>query len=142
MSLRTALIFLFLSLCALACKSPDFINDENDWVLLGGKKVNHLYEKDVFDVKRRDKFTAIRLYTSERNITIKELEIMLINGDILKPSIEPTILRNERSRVIEIAADGRQLEKITIVYRSAGKLFSRKGKVHIGGRLHNPNINY
>lgn len=125
-----------------SCMSPDFINGESGWVLLGERKVNHFYEKDVFRIKSRDKFTAVRLYVSERAVDIKSLEIMLINGDILKPSIESTIRSGDRSRIIDLAADGRQLETITVRYRSEGKLFSHKGKVQIGGRSHNPNDNY
>jgi len=125
-----------------SCMSPDFINGENGWVLLGERKVNHLVEKDVFKIKSRDKFTAVRLYVSEKDVDIKSVEIMLINGDILKPSIESTIRQGDRSRIIDLAADGRQLEKVTIRYRSAGKLFSHKGKVQLGGRPHDPNNNF
>jgi len=135
-------LLLFLSLWTSSCKGPELINGEKGWVLLGEKKVNHLSEKDVFNIKSRDKFTAIRLYASERDIEIKKLEIMLVNGDILKPSIESTIRQNERSRIIDLAAEGRQLEKIIVVYRAEGKVFSHKGKVQIGGRPHNPNDNY
>src|SRR5688572_26382768 len=107
-------ILLFLT---SSCRSPDFINGEKGWVLLGEKKVNHLSDKDVFTIKSRDKFTAIQLYVEDGEIEIKNLEIMLINGDILKPSIESSIGHHGRSRVIDLAADGRQLEKIIIVYR-------------------------
>jgi hypothetical protein len=125
-----------------SCMSPDFINGEKGWVLLGERKVNHLFEKDVFRIKSRDKFTSVRLYVSERDVDIKDVEIMLVNGDILKPSIESTIRQGDRSRIIDLAADGRQLETITVRYRSAGKIFSHKGNVQIGGRPHNPNDNY
>ena len=47
---------------------------------------------------------------------------MLINGDIIKPAIESTIRKDDRSRIIDLAADGRQLEKITVRYRAEGKL--------------------
>jgi hypothetical protein len=125
-----------------SCSPPDFINGENGWVLLGERKVNHLFEKDVFRIKNRDKFTSVRLYVSERDVDIKEVEIMLVNGDVLKSSIETTVRQGDRSRIIDLAADGRQLETITVRYRSSGKLFSHKGKVQIGGRPLNPNDNY
>ena len=71
--------------------SPDLINGDKGWVLLGEKKVNHLVEKDVFQIKSRDKFTAVRLFIHDKDVEIEGLEIMLINGDILKPSIESII---------------------------------------------------
>ena len=136
------ILLVILLVWTSSCRSPDFAGGEKGWVLLGERKANHLADKDVFNIKSRNKFTAIQLYVTERDIEIKDLEIMLINGDVLKPSIETTIRQRERSRIIDLAADGRQLEKITIVYRAEGKLFSRKGKVQIGGRPHNPNDNY
>lgn len=131
-----------LLVCTSSCLSPDFINGDNGWVLLGQRKVNHLFEKDVFKIKSRDKFTSVRLYVSQRDVDIKDVEIMLVNGDILKPAIESTIRQGDRSRIIDLAADGRQLETITVRYRSAGKIFSHKGKVQVGGKPHNPNDNY
>ena len=142
MSGRTCLFACVLLVYTSSCSSPDFINGENGWVLLGERKVNHLFEKDVFRIKSRDKYTALRLYVSERDVDIKSLEIMLVNGDILKPSLESAIRNGDRSRIIDLAADGRQLAAITVHYRSSGKLFSRKGKVQLGGRPHNPNDTY
>jgi len=139
---RIYILSVILLVWTSSCKSPDFAGGEKGWVLLGERKANHLSDKDVFNIQSRNKFMAIQLYVEGRDIEIKDLEIMLINGDVLKPSIETTIRQRERSRIIDLAADGRQLEKITIVYRSHGKLFSRKGKVQIGGRPHNPNDNY
>ena len=142
MHLKIYTFFSILLLWTSSCRSPDFMNGENGWVLLGEKKVNHLSDKDVFNISSRDKFTAIQLYVEKGEIEIKDLEIMLINGDVLKPSIESIIRQHERSRVIDLAADGRQLEKIVIVYRAKGKVFSKKAKVQMGGRPHNPNANY
>ena len=139
---KANILACFLLVYTSSCLSPDFINGENGWVLLGERKVNHLFEKDVCRIKSRDKFTSVRLYVSDRDVDIKAVEIMLVNGDILKPSIESTIRQGDRSRIIDLAADGRQLETITVRYRSAGKIFSHKGKVQIGGRPHNPNDNY
>jgi hypothetical protein len=134
---KKAFILLYsLTLMASSCKSPDFITDETGWVLLGERKVNHLVEKDVFRIKSRDRFTALRLYVKDRDVEIRSVEIMLVNGDILKPSIGSTIQQGERSRMIDLGAEGRQLESVTVKYSADGKIFSRKGKVQLGGRPH------
>ena len=136
------ILFFFVLVWTSSCRGPHLTNGEKGWVLLGERKANHFSDKDVFNVKSRDKFTAIRLYALDRDIEIKKLEVVLVNGDILKPSIESMIRKDERSRIIDLAADGRQLEKIIIVYSSEGKLFRHKGKIQIGGRPHNPNDKY
>ena len=116
-----------------------FIDEEGGWLFLGEEKVNHLREKDVFKIKSREKFTALRLYVKEGDVEIKNVEIMLINGDILKPVIEEKILQGERSRLLELGAEGRQLEQVKVWYRSEGKLFSKKALVQIGGRRYSAN---
>jgi hypothetical protein len=88
---KTYILACVLLVYTPSCLAPDFINGENGWVLLGERKVNHLFEKDVFRIKNRDKFTSLCLYGSERDFDIKEVEIMLVNGDVLKPSIETTV---------------------------------------------------
>lgn len=135
-------VLFFFVLISTSCKGPRLTHGEKGWVLLGERKVSHFSDKDVFKIKSRDKFTAIRLYALERDIEIKRLEVTLVNGDVLKPSIESMIRKDERSRIIDLAADGRQLEKIVVVYSSEGKFLSHKGRVQIGGRPHNPNDNY
>lgn len=91
----------------VSCKSTDFIGDEKGWELLGKKNVNHLREKDVVTVKTREKFTALRLYAKKRDIFVKDVEVILINGDILRPGVENTIKSGEKSRLIELAMDGK-----------------------------------
>ena len=98
------------------------------------RKVNHLKETDVVNIKSLERFTALRLYAKESDIEIKGVEITLINGDILKPSIENKIAKGESSRIIELASEGRQIVNIRVKYRSAGKLFSKKGTVQFAGR--------
>ncbi len=108
-------------------------------MFLGEKKVNHLRENDIFKIKSRDKFTALRLYVKEGDVEIRDVEVMLINGDVLRPVMEEKILQGERSRLLELGAEGRQLEQIKVRYRANGKLFSKKALVQIGGRRYNSN---
>ncbi len=119
-----------------------FAQEEKGWVLLDEEKVNHLREKDVHQVKGNTKFTALRIYVRDRDVFIKDLEVHLINGDILKPAIEKEVKRGERSRVIELAADGRQLDYITIRYKSKGALFTKRAAVLFVAKQYNANGAY
>jgi len=134
---------LVLSMLAMSCSTTSYLIDEDsDWRFLGSKKVNHWRERDEFEISNREKFTAIRLHAKERDIEISEVRITLINGDIIQPVVEKTIRNGERSRVIELAADGRQLAKVEIRYSSYGKIFSKKATVLLVGKQFDPNGKY
>jgi hypothetical protein len=126
-----------------SCKPvTNIINEGEGWVLLGEEKVNHIRERDVISIRTQDTFTALRLYVKERKVTIQSMKIYLINGDILQPSLEKSISSNERSRIVEIAADGRQLDRIELRYRSEGSIFTKRGVIQLLGRRYNPNGRY
>jgi len=138
--------FLLL-LMVVACHPSNymfeqFAQEEKGWVLLGEKKVNHLHEKDILKVKRTDKVTSLRLYIRDRNVTINDLQIHLVNGDVLQPAIEKEVKRGERSSIVELAADGRQLDYIVFRYRSKGAIFTKRGTVLIVGKTYTPNGTY
>ena len=127
------IVFLIIAINT-SCQSPKLLKQDDGWTYLGQSKANHLREKDVIKIESRDKFTELRIYVFDKNIEIKDFEIMLINGDVLRPVIDKKILASDKSRLIELSADGKQLDRITIRYRSEGKIFSSKALVQIGGR--------
>ena len=139
---KYAIICSAILVLATSCKTTEFSGGEENWVLLGESKANHIFENDVIRIKNRERYTALQLYVKSRDVEIKSVSITLINGDILTPSVESVVRQGERSRVIELAADGRQLDKITLRYQSLGKIFTRKGTVQVGGRLYDPNRPY
>lgn len=127
---------IILSMCLLlnGCgPTARLLEPEPDWIFLAQGKVNHVREKDVFRIDSRDKFSAIKLYVYHRGVSIRSVEITLINGDVLRPALERYIEAGNRSRAIELPAEGRQVEKIAIRYRADGKLFSDKALVQIAG---------
>ncbi len=132
---RSIQVLLFITIIlTTSCQAPKLINQDNGWTYLGQTKANHLREKDVIKIKTREKFSALRIYVFDKDIEIKDFEVMLINGDILKPVIDATILQGEKSRLIELSTEGKQLDHLLIRYKSKGKLFSGKAIVQFGGR--------
>ncbi|MEJ1237378.1 hypothetical protein WBG78_04555 [Chryseolinea sp. T2] len=117
-----------------SCGSSNRLREpEGDWVFLAQGHANHIRETDVFNIKSKEKFAALRIYVYDRAISIRSVKITLINGDMLTPQMDNRLNAGQSSRTIELAADGRQLEKVTIRYKSEGKLFTDKGLVQIGG---------
>lgn len=139
--LISILFIAFIAITVSSCSKTHFASEDPGWVLLGEKKVNHLRESDVIAIKSRDKYISLQLYVPAGSVEIKDIEIMLINGDILKPALDEKIGQGGRSRIIELAEDGRQLDNIRIRYSSGGKLFSKKAVIQVGGRLHNASRN-
>jgi hypothetical protein len=121
---------VFVTSCS---SSKRLMEPETDWVFLAEGKAAHLREKDVFKIKSRDKFSALKLYVYHKSVSIKSVDVMLVNGDVLTPAIDGRIGAGERSRTIDLSSEGRQIEKITIRYKSDGKLFSNKALVQVGG---------
>ena len=135
--MNKAIVPLLTALTAaitMSCQAPRLIKQDDGWTYLGQSKANHLREKDVIKIESREKFSELRIYVFEKNIEIKDFEIMLINGDILKPVIDKEIRASDNSRLIELSTEGKQLEHILIRYKSQGGLFSGKALVQYGGR--------
>lgn len=128
-----ASLIIALMLMSGCGSSKRLLEPEPNWIFLAQGKANHLREKDVFTIRNREKFAALKIYAYHRAVTISRMEITLVNGDVLTPAIDPHIGAGDRSRTIELSADGRQVEKITLRYKSAGKLFTDKALIQIGG---------
>lgn len=126
-------LMTLVTVITMSCQAPRLIKQDEGWTYLGQSKVSHIREKDIIKIESREKFSELRIYVFDKNIEIKDFEVMLINGDILKPVIDKKILASDRSRIIELSTEGKQLEHIRIRYRSQGRLFSGKALVQYGG---------
>ena len=143
MHYRYLFIAFIISTLLFSCRTvTSIITEGEDWMLLGENKVNHLREKDIVRVTTQHTFTALRLYATKRDVQLQSLKVYLINGDMFQPSIDPTIKAGERSRIIELAADGRQIDRIELHYRSRGRIFTERGVVQVLAQRYNPNGRY
>lgn len=119
---------------AMSCGTTKrLLQPEPDWIYIDQAKASHIREKDVYKVDSYERFAALKLYVYHRGVHIKQMDVFLMNGDILRPAIDGYIKAGDRSRTIELAADGKQVKKIVIRYRSEGKLFSDKALIQVAG---------
>jgi hypothetical protein len=115
------------------------IGIEEGWELLSEKKVNFVRDKDEITVEnRRNKFTAIRFAVEDREVQINELKIYFDNGDKLEPSLDEVIRANQSSRVIELARDGRYIDKIEFKYRTTGNILDGRATVLVFAKRYDP----
>jgi hypothetical protein len=70
----------------------------------------------------------------DRDIKISNLKVVFENGDKLEPSLDDDISANQKSRIIELAADGRVISKIEFKYRTIGSITKGRANVLIYGK--------
>lgn len=131
-------LLLVLMLVTSCGSSRRVVGVEQGWEVLGQRKVNFVRDKDEIDVKTRNMYTAIRFRVEDRDIKISDLKIYYSNGDKLEPNISEDIAAGQSSKVIELAKDGRYIDKIEFKYRTTGNILKGRATVLIVGKLYNP----
>ena len=111
---------------------------EEGWELLGEQKVNFVRDKDELDVVSRNQFTEIKFRVEGREVRLHDLKIYFDNGDKLEPSLDEVIRANQSSRVIELARDGRYIDKIEFKYRTTGNILDGRATVLVFAKRYDP----
>jgi hypothetical protein len=111
---------------------------EEGWDLISEQKVNFVRDRDEITVSSRNLYTDLRFRVEDREIRINELKIYFPNGDKLEPKIDDVIGADQFSRIIEIARDGRRIDRIEFSYRTTGNLLKGRANVLLFGRRYNP----
>lgn len=137
---RAFLLFFIagLSMLTSCTSSRRTVGIEEGWEVLAERKVNFVRDKDEIEIRNRNMFTAIRFSVEDRDVRINDLKIFFQNGDKLEPAIDETISANQSSRIIELARDGRYIDKIEFRYRTTGSLLKGRANVLIVGKRYNP----
>lgn len=134
LSLFIVALFL-LSSCGSSRRS---IGLEEGWELLSERKVNFVRDKDEIVIESRNQFTELRFKVEDRDVRINDLKIYFDNGDKLEPALDEIIPANQSSRIIELARDGRRIEKIEFRYRTTGNVLKGRANVLLIGKKYNP----
>lgn len=129
------LSFTFFASCSSSRKS---IGVEEGWELLSESKVNFVRDKDEIEVDSRNQFTAIRFKVEDREVRLHDVKIYFENGDKLEPSVDDVIQEDQYSKVIELAADGRYIDRIEFKYRTTGNILKGRANVIVFGKRYYP----
>ena len=111
---------------------------EEGWELLGENKVNFVRDTDELSVNSRNQFTDIRFRVEGRDVRINDLKIYFQNGDKLEPAIDLMIQADRESRIIELAKDGRIIDRIEFRYRTTGNILKGRANVLVYGKKYTP----
>ena len=133
-SLRLS-VFMIIIPAILSCgSSRRSIGVEEGWELLSEQKVNFVKDKDEITIHSRYPFTAIRFKVEGRDVQINDLKIYFDNGDKLEPNIDDLIKEDQFSKVIELAREGRYINKIEFKYRTTGNVLKGRANVLVFGQ--------
>lgn len=133
---------ILLTLVSACGSSRRSIAIEEGWELLGESKVNFVRDKDQIKVYSSNSFTAIRFRVEDREVVIHGLSIYFTNGDKLQPNLEEVVSADQYSRVIELAAEGRNIDRIEFRYRTTGNILKGRANVLVLGRRYDPYRRY
>lgn len=131
-------LLAFIAVSSFSCATRRSLGLEEGWELLSERKVNFVRDKDEIEVRSRSMFTAIRFKVEDKDIRLNDLEVFFQNGDKLSPATDEIIKAGESSRIIELARDGRYINKITFKYRSTGSILQGRANVLVLGQRYNP----
>lgn len=141
-STKSVLLFsallIFSTLFTSCFSSRNTVAVEEGWEIIGEEKVNFVHDNDVIEVRNRNQFTAIKFMIEEKDVRVNGLQIYFVNGDKLEPAIDDVILANQYSRVINLGAEGRYIDRIEFKYRTQGNILKGRGKLIVLGRKFSP----
>jgi hypothetical protein len=111
---------------------------EEGWELLSERKVNFVRDKDEIIVESRNLFTALQFKVEDRDVRLNDLKVYFENGDKLEPALDEVIPANQTSRIIELARDGRRIDRIEFKYRTTGNILEGRANVLVLGKRYQP----
>lgn len=130
---------LFISVLVVSCiTNRRSLPVEEGWDFLGEKKVNFIRDVDIIEVNSRNSYTDIRFKIEDREVVLRELKIIFTNGDKLEPAVNDVIRADEFSRTIELARDGRTIDRIEFKYRTPGNVLQGRANVIVFGKRYYP----
>lgn len=131
-----SLVLLFIiSVTVISCSSSRNVRDTPEgWVLLGDRKVNFVRDVDELKVYNTERFTALLFKVEKRAIRINSLEVYFENGDKLDVNVDADVEVNQFSKIIQLASEGKQIDRIKFKYRTTGNILKGRARVKVYGR--------
>jgi hypothetical protein len=137
-SFRCTIAFFSLILIMVSCgPTRRSIAIEEGWDLLGEVKADFVRDKDAIEVHSSNKFTDIRFKVEKHEIRLNNLTVYYQNGDKLSPALDDIIPADQYSRDIQLAPDGKYINKIEFKFRTTGNVLKGRANVLVFGKRYN-----
>ncbi|MEO8415713.1 MAG: hypothetical protein ABI472_18765 [Ginsengibacter sp.] len=131
---KSAIFFSIIVMIVACSSSKKNIVTPQGWVVIGETKANFVRETDIVKVYSLDRFTDLRFRVEDRTLKISEMTIYFENGDKLTPKMEDVIEPDQYSRVINIADNGKRIDRLELKYRTTGSILKGRAKIIIIGK--------
>jgi hypothetical protein len=134
-TLLSVVALFFMSTVITSCSSSRrSIGVEEGWELLSSQKVNFVKDKDEIQIDSQTQYTALKFKVEDKEVHIHDLTVYFRNGDKLEPNLDAVIPADAYSREIELATEGRHIDRISFKYRSTGSLLKGRANVLLFGK--------
>lgn len=87
-----------------------------NWVRLGSKHVDGRRDRDSIDVSDRGKFRALMFRVTDSPARIKNVVVHFENGRNYRAALRETFTRGQRSSVLDLPGDRRNIDRVTFNY--------------------------
>jgi len=106
------------------------------WLILGETKANFVREKEVIRIYSPDKYTDIQFRVEGQPVKITDMSIYFDNGDRLTPRIDDAIQPGQYSNVINLADNGKKLDRVEFRYRTVGNVTKGRARIILMGKAY------
>ncbi len=131
---KTMLVFVAIISIASCSSSKKSTATPEGWLILGESKANFVREKEVIRIYSPDKYTDIQFRVEGQTVKISDMSIYFDNGDRLTPRIEETIEPGQYSNVINLAENGKKLDRVEFKYRTVGNVTKGRARIILMGK--------
>jgi len=95
---------------------------QEDWELLGEKKVDRRVDRDTIKVGRKEgRFEKIALEVKDNDVEILDIKVFFHRGPPQDVRVRERIREGKRTRPIDLIGDDRIIDRIELVYRTRGR---------------------
>jgi hypothetical protein len=105
-----------------------FTTKNQQWNLLGEKRVSFLVDRDVIHVTGNDNYSQLKVKVKDGPVHIMDMDVHFENGDKFDVSIRQRIPQGGESRVIDLPGGSRNVRKIEFWYETKG---FKKGRASV-----------
>ena len=91
------------------------------WERLGERTVGKREEHDTIELKGKQRFTAVWFEVDRGAIDLDDIRITFGNKESFDPKISLTFREGQKTRLIDLPGDDREIVKIDFHYRSVGR---------------------
>jgi hypothetical protein len=91
---------------------------QNDWELLGTRRVSFAAEKDVISASHQGRFRAVKLEVDGGNLDMYNIRVVFGDGESFSPETRLSFREGSWSRTIDLPGGARNIRRVEFWYRS------------------------